>query len=441
MVPQSSQHRDAHRMEGNLRPRRSRGRPRAWSTGATRRGVNYASRLWKARLEDDCIWVAIRAVTACRTSMPATTRTRRKGVLFAGCRALRCRLRPARSQSSPSFLARSTGKVGGRPGVRTGCDGLCQRPISCRCPQALWQWPPPFRSGQQGREFIFDRIYHRLEARLAPVAKPQAASIPRFDPASLYGTAPFVRAGQVDGQQDANFRTIDLFGGTLPIEDGQELEAREIMESLAEILAASQQAGLEPAVPEGPLWDALQQTASEPAPPNTSILAKSAFQAGDGSDRSIDLEFSSLYASVYQTAQALSIPPELIQQVLKAHAFTTDFSQSVRAGDGFQFLFDAKVGSSGELGELLASAMVSSAGTQRFYRFRAADGTVDYYDEQGRNSRKFLMRQPVRCSAARLASGFGSRLHPLLQIVRLHTGIDWACPEGTPVMAAGAGWV
>src|SRR5262249_14284896 len=209
-------------------------------------------------------------------------------------------------------------------------------------------------------------------------------------------------------------------------------------EIMAEILAATQQAELEAAVPEGPLRDALQQTASEPARPNTSI---SAFQAGDGVNRSTDLEFSSLYASLFQAAQALSIPPELIQQVLKAHAFTTDFSQSVRAGDGFQFLFGAKVGSSGELGELLAWAMVSSAGTQRFYRFRAADGTVDYYDEQGRHSRKFLMRQPVRCSAVRLASGFGSRLHPLLQIVRPHTGIDWACPEGTPVMAAGAGWV
>ncbi|MHA4875644.1 M23 family metallopeptidase, partial [Enterococcus faecium] len=75
--------------------------------------------------------------------------------------------------------------------------------------------------------------------------------------------------------------------------------------------------------------------------------------------------------------------------------------------------------------------------TRKFYRFRQPDGTIDYYDENGDTSRRFLMRRPVRSDDVRITSGFGVRRHPVLQIPRMHTGIDWACAMGTPIMAAG----
>ena len=40
-----------------------------------------------------------------------------------------------------------------------------------------------------------------------------------------------------------------------------------------------------------------------------------------------------------------------------------------------------------------------------------------------------------------MRSGFGARNHPLLGYYKMHTGVDWAAPLGTPIYASGNGTV
>ncbi len=97
-------------------------------------------------------------------------------------------------------------------------------------------------------------------------------------------------------------------------------------------------------------------------------------------------------------------------------------------------------GSDGEeMGELLYTSMTVGGEMRKFYRFRTPDDAVDYYDEQGNSAKKFLMRNPVK--GGRYTSGFGNRKHPLLRRIRMHTGVDWAAPSGTPILAAGDGTI
>jgi murein DD-endopeptidase MepM/ murein hydrolase activator NlpD len=152
-------------------------------------------------------------------------------------------------------------------------------------------------------------------------------------------------------------------------------------------------------------------------------------------------ERASVYLSTYRAAKAQGLPDDFITKFLKIHSYDVDFKQRVKAGDSFELFYDLiqDEGGTERPGELLYAAANIGGEMHGYYRFRTPEGVVDYYDERGSNSKKFLMRTPVK--AARLTSGFGYRRHPLLKTLRLHSGVDWAGPVGTPIMAAGNGTI
>lgn len=152
-------------------------------------------------------------------------------------------------------------------------------------------------------------------------------------------------------------------------------------------------------------------------------------------------ERASVYLSTYRAAKAQGLPDDFITKFLKIHSYDVDFKQRVKAGDNFDLFFDLaqEEGGAEKPGELLYAAVNISGETHGYYRFRTPEGVVDYYDDKGSNSKKFLIRQPVK--TARLTSGFGYRRHPLLKTLKLHSGVDWAGPVGTPIMAAGNGTI
>ena len=154
---------------------------------------------------------------------------------------------------------------------------------------------------------------------------------------------------------------------------------------------------------------------------------------------------STLYTSLFGQALAQGLPPDMIMRVIRTFAYDTDFRRRVSPGDQFEAFYDitgeerAGPGAmAGHPDQLLYIALTVGGETRKFFRFRTQDGLVDYYDAQGSNAKKFLMRRPVR-GDVRFTSGFGLRTHPLLHIKKMHTGIDWAGTSGTPVIAAGTG--
>lgn len=71
----------------------------------------------------------------------------------------------------------------------------------------------------------------------------------------------------------------------------------------------------------------------------------------------------------------------------------------------------------------------------------AAGGSALACDLPGTGADRLVLKtiRPVVGDEVRLTSGFGLRKHPLLMTSKMHYGIDWAAPPGTPVIAAAAG--
>jgi murein DD-endopeptidase MepM/ murein hydrolase activator NlpD len=298
------------------------------------------------------------------------------------------------------------------------------------------------------REYTLYKYYMRLAARLGPVSKKQAQTVPAFDPVKFYAdTGPLGGGERREDQQDrsAPGKLIEL-NGVLPEEDGQGLDAQEVLALVMRAQAAEEN----PDTAGAELLAGRARRLADAVAPQTTAVRKTVFEVegADGvvtpavlsdSDR---LQDNSLYASFYFAAAKQGIPHELIMQVMRIHAYGTDFRQRVRAGDNVELFFNMKGeerGIDGELGDLLATFVTAGGKTHKSYRFRTPDGVVDFYDADGSTARKFLMRRPVRGEDVRLTSGFGMRVHPLAHIPKMHYGIDWATAQGTPILAAGNG--
>ena len=149
-----------------------------------------------------------------------------------------------------------------------------------------------------------------------------------------------------------------------------------------------------------------------------------------------------LYDAVYETALEQQVPKPLVDRLVRIFAFDVDFQQRVAPGDSMEILHSMADPTDKDAGdpEILYASLSLGSTVKRFYRFRTPDdGIVDYYDEDGKSAKKFLIRKPV--PVGRLTSGFGYRRHPILGRMILHAGVDYAAPRGTPILAAGNGIV
>ncbi|WP_245504630.1 M23 family metallopeptidase [Aquabacter spiritensis] len=143
-----------------------------------------------------------------------------------------------------------------------------------------------------------------------------------------------------------------------------------------------------------------------------------------------------LYESLYETALRNDMPRSVISDLVRIYSFDVDFQRRVRPGDNFEVLYTEDNGDP----EVLYATLFTAGETRRYYRFQTNDdGLIDYYDEDGKSAKKFLVRKPMAGGIMR--SPFGYRRHPILGYSKLHTGVDWSDSVGTPIFASGNGTI
>ena len=162
-------------------------------------------------------------------------------------------------------------------------------------------------------------------------------------------------------------------------------------------------------------------------------------ESGDDDAGADDGSGVRLYQSIYETALRNNVPPPVIEDLVRIFSYDVDFQRKVQPGDSFDVLYSDDENADGH-NEVRYVSLTVGGETKRYYHYQTADdGTYDYYDETGKSAKKFLVRKPVPIGIMR--SGFGERNHPLLHYMKIHTGVDWAAPFGTPIFAAGNGTI
>jgi murein DD-endopeptidase MepM/ murein hydrolase activator NlpD len=149
-----------------------------------------------------------------------------------------------------------------------------------------------------------------------------------------------------------------------------------------------------------------------------------------------------LYQSIYETALRNKVPSSVIDDMIRIYSYDVDFQRKVQPGDSFDVFYagEDENSSPSEKNDVLFASLTVGGETKKYYRFQTPDDSVvDFYDETGKSAKKFLVRKPVNNAIMR--SGFGSRRHPILGYVKMHTGVDWATAYGTPIFASGNGVV
>ena len=147
--------------------------------------------------------------------------------------------------------------------------------------------------------------------------------------------------------------------------------------------------------------------------------------------------------SLYRSAINSDIPPNIIMQFVNLYGFDVDFQREIRNGNKIKIYYEVFLDSKLNIrkaGNIKFASLSLSKNTYELYKYTTKDNNkFEFFNSTGKSAVKALMKTPI--NGASLSSGYGLRKHPILGYDRLHQGVDFAAPTGTPIMAAGTGFI
>lgn len=167
-------------------------------------------------------------------------------------------------------------------------------------------------------------------------------------------------------------------------------------------------------------------------------------------ERRVQMRSGEIRASLFGAADAVNLPDNVTTQIAEIFSADIDFHKDLRKGDSFRVVYEMLYheGEFIRAGRVLAVEFVNNNKTFSAVWYegeagangeKAEETPAGYYTPEGKTLRKAFLRSPLAFS--RITSGFGGRMHPILNTWRAHTGVDYAAPNGTDIHATADGIV
>ncbi len=140
---------------------------------------------------------------------------------------------------------------------------------------------------------------------------------------------------------------------------------------------------------------------------------------------------------IYRSARAAGAPPKAIQAYLRVIAQQVGLG-AITAADRYDIIVAYRRADTGdaEVGDLLYAGLDRAQGKDIDMLNWTTGGRSEWYEASGVGERRGVLSAPVN---GRISSGYGMRRHPILGYMRMHAGVDFAAPYGSPIYAASDG--
>ena len=172
---------------------------------------------------------------------------------------------------------------------------------------------------------------------------------------------------------------------------------------------------------------------------NNNVILKK--EKADIKIESQSLKFN-ISSSLYEDGVKAGIPLSILSKAIQLYSFDIDFQRDIRKNTKFEVNYNVYYNEKKQTtnyGNIEYIKLKIKDQNLEYFILKTQDGFIDYYNKDGKNVKKSILKTPI--DGAKISSNFGMRTHPISGYNKLHKGVDFAAPKGTPVFAGGNGKV